>query len=110
MGKSNSPAQLTLKEMRKRGYRAEVTERWIPGANIRKDLYGFVDVLCVGLGDTIAIQSTSLPNISTRCRKITEDCSEQLRDIRDSGWTVLVHGWKKNDDRNRWELTELDIS
>jgi ribosome assembly protein YihI (activator of Der GTPase) len=39
-----SPTQLSLEKLRADGYLAEVVERFVPGANIRKDLWGWVDI------------------------------------------------------------------
>lgn len=103
-----SPTENTLKELRKRGYRAAVVERWNPHARIRHDLFGFVDVLAVGPDGTIAVQATSYSNISARVRKITEECLEALTDVREAGWTVEVWGWRKVG--NRWTLKAVDIS
>ncbi len=103
---SLSPTQLTLRHLRKQGYTAAVVERWNPHARIRQDLFGCVDVLAVGYGETIAVQCTSKGNISSRVRKMAD--AEAIGDMRDSNWRILVHGWHKP--RNRWELKEVDIS
>lgn len=102
-----SPTQRTLAELRKRGYRAAVVERWNPHAKIRHDLFGIVDVLGVGNGETVAVQATSGSNVASRLKKIAE--SEALPDIREAGWKLLVHGWRKAAN-GRWTLREVDIS
>ncbi len=94
--------QLTLKRLRADGYTAEVVEKWIPGANIRKDLFGFVDVLGVKPGETLAVQTTSAKNANDRLKKIHE--SEHLPIVLAAGWTIEVHGWEKV--KNRWTLTK----
>jgi hypothetical protein len=101
-----SPTQLSLRELRRQGYRADVVEKWVPGANIRRDLFGIFDILAIGHGDTVAVQCTTLKNMRARVRKISE--SDAIGDVRDAGWTVLVHGWVKRN--NRWVMQELDIS
>ena len=53
---ATSPTQLTLKKWRKAGYNAAVVERYNPHAKVLQDLFGFVDVLCVGHGETVAMQ------------------------------------------------------
>jgi len=46
---TKTPAtQLTLREMRKRGYTAFVVEHWDSFARKRRDLFGFADILCLG--------------------------------------------------------------
>lgn len=103
---ATSPTKLTLALLRKQGYRAAVVERWNSHAKIRQDLFGIVDVLAVGNGETIAVQCTSYPNVAVRVRKITE--SEAIADIRSAGWKFLVHGWRKP--KHRWEVREVDVS
>ena len=97
-----SPTQRTLAEMRKRGYTCEVVEHWNPHARVRKDLYGFIDVLCLGDGEVIGVQATSLSNVSARVRKIVEH--ENLIAVREAGIIILVHGW------NGTKLKEVDCS
>ncbi len=103
---STSPTQLTLKLLRKQGYRAAVVEKWNPHAHIRQDLFGIIDVLAVGNRETVAVQCTSYSNVSSRVNKIAE--SDAIGDIREAGWRVLVHGWRKP--RHRWECREIDVS
>lgn len=101
-----SPTQLTLRELRRRGFVAAVTERWNPHARIRQDLFGFVDVLAIGPGGTIAVQATSDSNLASRVRKISDH--ENIGAARDANWTILVWGWKKQN--NRWQFREVDVS
>lgn len=102
-----SPTQLTLRHLRSQGYLAEVTERWNPHASIRQDLFGFVDVLAIKPGETLAVQTTSATNVSARIKKIAE--SPYIGAVRDAGWTIRVHGWGKVD--NHWTLKrDEDVS
>lgn len=112
----SSPTQRSLAEMRKRGYLADVVERWLPRANVRKDLYGFIDVLCIVADPSselfakervIGVQATSWSNVSSRVRKIAEHPNVDA--VRKAGIRLLVHGWKKNR-RGRWVLREVDCS
>ena len=96
----------TVKYLEKQGYYAKTVERWDDFAKRRKDLFGVIDVLAVGNGETVAVQVTSKANISTRCRKIAD--SEATPFMRDAGWRILVHGWHKP--KHRWELKEVDVS
>ena len=67
-----STTALTLKVLRKAKFHAEVVEKWVGpprqhdaetgawrGTGVRKDLWGIVDILGVGLRYTLAVQSTS---------------------------------------------------
>lgn len=104
---ASSPTQRTLEECRKRGWHAEVVERWNPHARVRNDLFGFIDVLAITPdGETVGIQATSYGNASARVRKITEHAN--LPAVRLAGWKVLVWGWRKVG--ARWQVREIDLS
>ena len=101
-----SPTQLSLELMRARGYTSSVVEHWNPFARIRQDLFGFIDVLCLGDGEIVGVQTTTAKNMSARITKIREH--ENLLPVLDSGMRVLIHGWQKNKS-NRWEVKETEI-
>lgn len=101
---ADSPTTRSLKLMRDKGYLCEVTERWNPFARIRQDLYGFIDVLCIKEGETVAVQTTSYSNVSARIKKIQGLDAYAM--VRSAGWKVVVHGWHKNKS-NRWEVREV---
>ena len=105
---SKSPTELTLAELRKTASAVQVVEKWNPHARIRQDLFGFVDVLAIIGSETVAVQSTSWDNVSTRAKKIAQ--SPLVAFVRDAGWRILIHGWRKNPKSNRYELKTLDVS
>ena len=88
---AKTPTQRTLAEMRQRGYACEVVERWNPFAKIRQDLFGFIDVLCLGENEIIGVQATSAGNVAARVRKIAEH--DNVAAVRKAGIRLLVHGW-----------------
>jgi hypothetical protein len=93
--------------MREKGFHAEVTEKWVPGANIRKDLWGFVDILCLGAdGSIVGVQSTSASNVAARIAKIAE--SPLVGSVRKAGIRIVVQGWRKV--KGRWQVREVDCS
>lgn len=98
--------------MRKQGYYAEVVERWVPGANIRRDFAGFIDVLCIKGNEIVGVQATSGSNVAARVTKIAEH--ENVGLIRTAGIRILVHGWRKRAEkrggRKVWHLREVDVS
>lgn len=102
-----TPTQRSLAEMRKRGYRCAIVEKWNPHARIRQDLFGVVDLLAIGNGETIAVQTTSGPHVAERIKKIAE--SDATPDMREAGWRIIVHGWRKAAN-GRWTLREVDVS
>jgi hypothetical protein len=101
-----TPTQRTLKKLRDDGWIAEVVERWVPGANIRKDLFGWIDIMALRDGQTLAVQCTSYSNMSARVKKIEE--SETIAEVRKAGWSVWVIGWRKVN--NRWTERTVDCS
>ena len=104
---SGSPTTRTLALLRKDGWTAAVVEKWNPHARIRQDLFGIIDVLAVRDGDTLGVQCTSASNVSSRVQKITD--SDALPRLREAGWLVVVHGWRKNT-KNRWICRAVDLS
>ena len=103
---AQSPTSRTLKRLRDDGYLADVVEKWIPGANIRRDLYGFIDVLAVKDGHVLGVQATSYGNISSRVQKITDH--ENIGIVRKAGFHIEVWGWRKV--KNRWRVKIVDLS
>jgi hypothetical protein len=101
-----TPTQLTLRKLRDEGYTAAVVEHWNPFARIRQDLFGIIDVLGVRENETIGVQCTSFANRLARVRKIVE--SDNIGALRDAGWTLEVHGWRKI--KNKWQVTVEDVS
>ena len=133
-----SPTQRSLQYLRKSGYVCQVVEHWVamrgagqrPGAGIRRDLFGFIDILALLDGQVLAVQCTAKSGVSARLRKITgrqrlpDDPEERakaeeaaawfercVRECLKAGWTIAVHGWEKGDRQPRIEyVTEADLS
>lgn len=102
-----TPTQRTLAYLRKHGYTAAVVEKWNPHAKIRNDLFGFIDVLALRGDETLAVQATSGSNTSARVKKIAD--AEHLSVVREAGWRIEVHGWRKNAS-GRWTIRIVDVS
>jgi hypothetical protein len=102
----SSPTQRSLDLLRERGYTAAVVERWNPWAKIRQDLFGCIDVLAVGNGETLAVQACHYSDVSKRLEKIAN--AEAIPAIRSAGWRLTVMGWRKV--RGRWTVREVDAS
>ena len=91
--------------LRDLGYTVEVVERYSPHSRRTKDLFGFLDVLAVGHGETVGIQVTSRGNMASRRRKMMGEDPETFRRLLDAGWQLEVHGWDQPDGpRTRWRL------
>jgi hypothetical protein len=101
-----TPTARSLAYLREHGYVAAIVERWIPGANVRRDLFGILDLVAIRDGETVGVQVTSGSNVAARIRKIED--SPALPHLRAAGWRLLVHGWRKR--KGRWTLREVDVS
>lgn len=103
-----TPTQLSLRHLRAEGWSlVEVVEHWNPHARIRQDLFGFIDLIAVRRDMTLAVQTTTVDNVSTRVRKIAEH--PNIGAVREAGWQVMVHGWAKKN--GKWVLArEVDVS
>jgi hypothetical protein len=103
-----TPTKLTLRHLRDAGWPlVEVVEHWNPHARVRNDLFGFVDVLAVRPGETLAVQTTTAANVSARVRKIADHSN--IAALREAGWAIEVWGWKKVS--GRWVLhRRIDVS
>lgn len=104
---TTSPTQRALAELRKRGYTAAVVEHWNPHAGIRQDLFGFIDVIGLKDGETLAVQATTRSNISSRVQKIGD--APLVGAVREAGWRIVVWGWARMAS-GRYELREVDVS
>ena len=104
---TTSPTTLSLKALRDAGYVAAVVEHFNPHKRIRQDLFGFIDIIAIRPGETLAVQTTSRSNMAARVRKIADH--PNVAAVREAGWAIHVHGWKKND-KGRWECRTVDVS
>lgn len=104
---SGSPTQHSLKLLKERGYQTWVVEYWNNFARKRVDLFGIFDILAVGNGETLAVQTTSKANMSARAKKIAG--SEYIAGCREAGWRIELHGRYK-DKRGHWQIKVTDLS
>jgi hypothetical protein len=117
--KSTSPTQRTLAECRKRGWIAQVVERYNPHAKVRVDLFGVIDLVAIvtasdptpkGLEGShapaiLGIQACAGASHAARRDKI-------LAEPRAKGWVeaggrLELWSWAKQGDRGkvkRWTL------
>jgi len=90
----SSPTSRSLALLKEQGYITAVVEKYNPHARIRQDLFGFIDILALRDGETLAVQATSGSNVAARVAKIAE--SETAPIVRKAGWRIEVWGWRKN--------------
>ena len=103
-----SPTQNSIKKIKTDGWTTvAIVEYFVPFAKVRRDLFGFIDVLAVKDGDTLGIQCTTFNNRLARVRKIED--SEHLPVLREANWSLEVWGWRKNKS-NKWEVDIIDVS
>ena len=98
--------QRTIKMMRDQGYMVATVEYFNAFTKRKHDLFGCIDLLAIGNGETIAIQVTSKSNMSARIKKI--ESSDALPEMLRSKWRIIVHGWWKNKS-NRYEVKEFEF-
>lgn len=102
-----SPTARTLHLLRREGYLPAVVERWLPGANVRQDLWGFGDVLAVHpvARAFLIVQATTLPNIASRLNKAR--ALPALAAWLQAGGAFEVHGWVKCN--GRWTAKRVAV-
>ena len=83
-----------------------IVEHWQPFARIRKDLWGWADLLAIKRGEVLAVQVTS-EGVANRVAKVTN--SETIGRVREAGIRVEVHGWRKNS-KGRYIQRVVDLS
>jgi hypothetical protein len=101
-----TPTALTMRFLRRAGYLVDVCERWVPRANVRRDLFTVIDVVAITVGKPIlGVQATSLANVSARVKKARE-CPALAVWLR-TGARFQVFGWTKR--HGRWfpKIVEL---
>jgi len=96
----------TIKHLREQGYLVATVEHYNSFTRRKHDLFGCIDLLAIGNGETLAIQVTSRSNMSARIKKIQDNLAlpEMLR----SKWRILVHGWDKGTN-GRYRLKEFEF-
>jgi hypothetical protein len=103
-----SPTSRTLTRLRRLGYLADVCERFIAQANIRRDLFGAFDVVAVRRGQAgiLGVQTTSLPNLPARVAKLRQLPAVALWLA--CGNAVELHGWAKRG--THWRVKVVVLS
>jgi len=94
-----SPTSRTLEYIRQQGWLVDKVEQFNPYAGKfgqRKDMFGFADLIALGEGDIIAIQSCGQA-FSEHDKKIIEDEEVYPNVIKwlESGGRLLLIGWRK---------------
>ena len=95
-----------MARLRRDGYLVGVVEKWNSFTRTRSDLFGIADLLALRTGETLAVQATSLTNVSHRVAKI--NANGFLPRLLDAGWRVQIHGWSRTE-TGRWTVRVVEI-
>lgn len=105
-----SPTSRSLQLLRKEGWTAQVTEKWIPQTKRRLDLFGCIDIVAVKPGLILGVQATSRSNANARIKKSLAE--PKLRQWLEAGGHFEVFGWSKKGPRGKakhWRLARFAI-
>lgn len=94
-----TPAARSIRLLEAEGFAVDTVERWIPGAGIRRDLFGMFDLLAIRDSSTLAVQVTTADHVANRRRKLAD--SPLLARCKAAGWQIELHGWHKSG--QRWQ-------
>ena len=100
-----NPTSQSKAEMVSRGYQVATVEYYNAVTRRKHDLFNCIDLLCIGNGETVAVQVTSRDNMASRRHKIEEN--EAYPEMLRSGWRILIHGWDK--EGTKWRLKEVEL-
>jgi hypothetical protein len=102
-----TPTARTLTYLRHAGFLAAVVESWVPHANLRRDLFGFADVLAVHPRDGLflLVQTTTAGHLAHRLAK-AKGRPELVAWLR-AGGRFEVHGWAER--AGRWEVRRVEV-
>jgi hypothetical protein len=131
VGSKSYVTQKSLNFLRDRGEIPDVVEHYvqrpwsdkkrkgdaIPG--YRKDMFGIIDIVSIGIKGIRFYQVTSASNIMSRIKKIMDASVHKFnRQLDESGRIaesmiyggaeLFVHGWEKKG--NRWHLREVQLT
>lgn len=111
---STSPTQRTLAECKKRGWTAQVVERWNPHARVRQDLFGVIDLVAIGTRyldwdrpRIVGIQACSGTGHAKRRDKILAEPRARLWVV--AGGRLQLWSWSKRSDRGKRKLWTLRV-
>jgi hypothetical protein len=95
-----TPTKRTLDALRKAGWTVAVVERWNSHAKIRQDLFGFIDVLAIKDGVTLAVQACAGSGHSKRRDKILAEPRAALW-LRGTGRQLDIWSWSQRGERGK---------
>jgi hypothetical protein len=130
-GRKLKAAERSMKYLRAQAYHVDKCEQYKSrfgeavkdggfAGGFRKDLFGFMDLLCYSDAEVLAVQTTSRQQITAHLRQYRRD-PEVAAAIRDwigvSGRRFVIHGWecvemptRKGGVKAVWQLTERVVT
>jgi len=92
---SRSPTALSLDLLRRQGHLADVAEKWVPGVNIRRDLFGAFDLVAVhpDRHGVLGVQCTSGDHHASRRTKLL--ANPAVRTWLQAGNAAEVWSWQQ---------------
>lgn len=107
---AKSPTQRTLEALRADGILCDVSERWLsiphhPAKGVRKDLFGFIDLVALINGRIVGIQCCVGSGHAARRTKIITECADKACEWLRCGGRIEIWSWTKYDkpvNRKRW--------
>jgi hypothetical protein len=103
-----SPTQRSLRHLRQQGLQAQVVEHWVPRVNIRRDLFGVIDIVAMSSERVVGVQTTSASNMAARMRK--SEASALLEMWLRTGCGFEVHGWGLKGARGKRKLWQCRVA
>ena len=96
----------TLKVMRDEGYTCDVVERFIHQIRIRKDAFGFIDMIALKPNEIIAVQVCSYSSHGTHRKKLL--ALENTKLWLQAGGKIQIRSWRKI--KNKWQERIQEIN
>jgi hypothetical protein len=108
-----TPSARSRRHLAELGYHVATVEQTIPRCFIKRDCYGWADLLAVHPVKGIAlVQVTSGPNLAARIHKASTVAGPLTAWIL-AGGKLLAHGWRKagpRGARKTWQLREVELT
>ncbi len=102
---STSPTSRSLQECKKRGWTAQVVERYNQYSRRKVDLFGVIDIVVITPDGILGIQATSGDHHAERLAKISVESRASL--WVGSGARLAVWSWSKTGARGKRKLWTL---
>ena len=105
-----TPSNRSTNHLKKQGFKTCVVEKYNSFAKFRSDMFGFGDIVAIhpALSGVLAINATTIPNISNHLKKYQDN--ESLKLWLQCGNRFVIHAWGLQGARGKrkvWVLKEI---